>query len=68
MQIKGTSRPSDWQKFKRMLTPTTDGNERKSVFSYVTGGKGIDIVFLESNLLKKIYLKNSCPSTQHSHS
>ena len=68
MQIKANSHPSDWQKFKRMLTPTTDGSERKSIFSYITGGKGIDIVFLESNLLKKIYLKNSCPSTQHSHS
>lgn len=68
MQTKANSHPSDWQKFKRMLTPTTDGSERKSIFSYITGGKGIDIVFLESNLLKKIHLKNSCPSTQHSHS
>ena len=37
MQNKVTSCPLDWQKFKRMFTPTTD--ERKSIFSYVTGEK-----------------------------
>lgn len=57
MQIKANSHPSDWQKFKRMLTPTTDGSERKSIFSYITGGKGIDIVFLGSNLLKNLFEK-----------
>lgn len=67
MQIKVTSHPSDWQKFKRMLMSTTDGSARRSMFSYVTGEKE-NWYCLFGKQYKKHFLKKSCPSTQRSHS
>lgn len=57
MQVEVTPCPSGWQKFKKMLTPTIDGGERKSIFSYVSFKKRTDTAisgsYIEKNLFKK---------------
>lgn len=63
MQIEVTPCSSDWQKFKRMLTPTTDGGEKKSVFSYISFKKRIDTAFSGSYVEKSLFKKFKFPST-----